>query len=202
MSKDLLSFITVLSFTVFFIIIYRYSIIDGIRKMVKRLGKKWADEDLPYQVYLPRICNYNVTSLKRQCKKDADLKTEVNDYFEYWIREHKKLVSNRTFAYDYEEMLFEVFTFIDERGLYKEYESLTKEEVISRMVDIGEMDKEKAETLFYVLDSKGIIDSSAILGIDKVRLGLILHSGMWGWNIVSEDDMNLSKWIYLQNKKN
>lgn len=198
-----LALATGLLFAIFAVVCIWDSVIDAIRNSIIRLGEKMNKEDKPYRIFQQNDCRFDtVNALKKRCKKDSDLKEKVEDKFRSWQIVHKELVCRRAFAYEYEEMIYKIFTYKNDKNHYVEIKKQKSFEVIKKISEIRHIPLDEAEKLFYLLDSKRVLDYSLrVLGSDEVYIGKILESGTTGWNIISDDDMNIQKWIYIQNKE-
>jgi hypothetical protein len=111
----------------------------------------------------------------------------------YQENENKKKlrIKDRIFAYDYEDTLFEIFAPYAKNmgGVWTCDKWLPKEEIISKISTIRGVSKIEAKDIFNKLEEHNVLLE---IGGDYM-LSLINTSS--DWDIVSDTDMNLDKWI-------
>ena len=153
---------------------YRYTepTIEEIRKYFKTHPDKLAETE---QKYKEREKQYNLN--REYIKRD--------------------LVKSRVFAYDYEDMLFQIYApYASDNGDSWMPGSLSKEYVVQAIAKIKDVSEEEAINIFQLL-----IENNVICNLQGI--GVVLDSMLWDdynyknpkWNVVSDIDMTLTKWM-------
>lgn len=110
----------------------------------------------------------------------------------------KAYIMDRIFAYDYEDMLFQIFSKVaieDRRGKWVAINLVNKENVINEIVKIRNVDRSEAGRIIVLLLQHGILTD---MGSGYLLSTLLQDLGVgekYPWNIVSDVDMNLDKWM-------
>ena len=146
--------------------------VDQVRKYFKAHPEKLAEAEKEYKEAEERRCI------------GAELR-------------RKDLVKRRVFAYDYEDMLFQIYapTASDFDDSWHPGH-LSKEYILQRIAEIKNVSAEDALKIFDALIKKNVIS-------DIPELGVLLAPMLWDdynhkdpqWNIVSNLDMTFSKWM-------
>ena len=114
----------------------------------------------------------------------------------------------RTFAYDFEDMLFQIYSKVaieDARGKWVALSYVKKEDLINKISEIKNVDCCEAERILDLLNKHAILSD---IGEGFLLSTLLQDFGSGekiAWNIVSETDMNLDKWMVshgYEHKKN
>lgn len=128
-------------------------------------------------------------------KRYKEEKEREHNNLESW----KKLyIMQRTFAYDYEDMLFQIYSKVateDTRGKWVAITHVKKEDLISNISEIKNIDSAEAERLLNSLHKHCILSD---VGDGCLLSSLLQDLGTdekWAWNIVSDTDQNLDKWM-------
>lgn len=112
--------------------------------------------------------------------------------------EKRELIKNRVYAYDYEEMLYQIYApfAILSMGKWLSLEGLDKEYIVQSIAKIRNMSYEEAQILFEDLNKHNLINDFAKTG-KFVLCSMLAASGSQDkkWQIVSDTDMNLDKWM-------
>ncbi|MBR6139608.1 MAG: hypothetical protein IKQ12_08605 [Prevotella sp.] len=116
----------------------------------------------------------------------------------------KERIIKRTYSYKYENILYEIFAPYATKSKYEldgqmwempYHKSLDNDYVISEISRLLNVSSEEANKLFWEFEKNNMIDMDNLLDKKKsVRccLGSLLLND---WNIITNEDMNLSKWI-------
>lgn len=141
-----------------------------------------------------------IKEIIKRFKKDPDLLKDTERNYRNQQQAHvikqevykKELIKKRVFAYDYEELLFQIYkpTAKEELGEWR-LEGLSKDEIIQGISNLKCISSNEAETLFDVLVDHNLIWRFGY----KYELSPILCSGNNGWDVVSNIDMNFDKWM-------
>lgn len=124
--------------------------------------------------------------------KEAEERHYVNR--EYWKRE---LIKSRVFAYDYEDVLFQIYApSASDMGDRWQPQGLSKEYIVKRYAEIKNVSIDDALRTYDMLIRKNVI-------CDLPGMGVFLDSMLWDdykykdqrWNVVSDTDMTLTKWM-------
>ena len=109
----------------------------------------------------------------------------------------KELVKSRVFAYDYEDMLFEIYApSASDSGDRWYPRELARDYVLQRIAEIKGVSTEEAINIYKLLIKNNVIS-------DLPGVGVMLAPMLWDdynykdpkWNVVSNIDMTLSKWM-------
>lgn len=151
---------------------HKESSVDQIRKYFKAHPEKLAEAENKY--------------------KEDEERHYVNR--EYWKRE---LIKSRVFAYDYEDVLFQIYApSASDMGDRWQPQGLSKEYIVKRYAEIKNVSIEDALRTYDMLIKKNVI-------CDLPGMGVFLDSMLWDdykykdqrWNVVSDTDMTLTKWM-------
>ena len=106
-------------------------------------------------------------------------------------KKKKQKIKDRIFAYDYEDTLFEIFAPYAKNGggIWTCDKWLPKEDIISKISAIRGISKHESESIFNKLEEHNVL----------IKIGgeymLSVINTFSDWNIVSDTDMNLNKWM-------
>lgn len=146
-----------------------------------------------------------------------DEKKHAQKAYANYILYERDFITKRVFAYDYEGMLYEIYA-----PFAKPYKNgwiatpLDKDFVINRIAEIERKTKNEAEGIFSQLYVKGLLHITKIseevdgeivikkqLVLDNMLDSLKPYDGLKfnTWSIVSDKDMNLSKWMEYHDYK-
>lgn len=117
----------------------------------------------------------------------------------------KEFIMHRIFAYDYEEMLFQIFSdhaMLDEMGKWHS-QHIDKNHLLQRISEIKNIEIEESQRIVDTLIEHCVLCN---VGEDCFLSSLLEESddnqSMSRWNIVSDIDMNLDKWMKAHGCKN
>lgn len=135
--------------------------------------------------------------------EEAERKYKVDEHNRYIRKEEikRELIKTRVFAYDYEEMLFQIFAHYEVK-----HEKPSRHDVIQRISEIKGIPENEAINMFELLLNKQVLfDLPGDLGVSLNPM--LVTDDYWNkeWNIVSNTDMTLNKWMIAHgygNKKN
>lgn len=137
-------------------------------------------------------------AVRKKAEKERDRYEEEERKRE--IQKRKKGIIDRCFSYEYEDLLFEVFAPFANRDRtplaiayckeWEHHESLEVEFVLNEIIRISKVSNEEANQLITKFIKHRLIKLSP--NEQKCCLGDVLVDY---WNIVSGDDMNLTRWI-------
>ena len=124
---------------------------------------------------------------------EAERKYKVDEQNRYIRKEEikRELIKTRVFAYDYEEMLFQIFAQFE-----SEHKHPSMRDVIQRISEIKGIPENEAINMFMLLLNKKVLfDLPGDLGISLNPM--LVTDAYWNkeWNIVSNTDMTLNKWM-------
>lgn len=154
------------------------------------------------------ICKFFKEHPDKLAEAERKFKEREKRSHEYDEYRKKELIKSRVFAYDYEDMLFQIFapTAKDINNHWSPG-NLSKEHVVMRIAGIRNVSKEEALRICDILINKEVL-------YDISGAGLILAPMFYDdfscrpdskWNIVSDTDMTLNKWMvahgYKHNKE-
>ena len=127
-------------------------------------------------------------------------------------------IKKRVFSYDYENMLYYIFTYKNEKNHLCQHETWDKEYIIQEIAKYENKPLVEARMLFSLFCHNELVDpvlkgfnvdkdyfSTHYLEVihsdifEKYRIGYILSDEYDAWKIVSDADMNIGKWILIQN---
>lgn len=163
-----------------------------------------------------RYIEPTIKQIRKYFKTHPDKLAEAeNNYKEQKERAHynreswkKFYIMDRIFAYDYEDLLFQIYSKVaveDSRGKWVARVHLKNEDLINEICRIRKVDRSEAGRIIHLLCERCII--SEICG-GYLLSSLLQDFGggeLWPWNIVSDTDMNLDKWMVAhgyEHKKN
>ena len=175
------------------------------RKHYRELAKYFSDQELglvrttkqkkddPDEIINKFFKDYpdKLAEAENKYKEDEE-KHYVNR--EYWKRE---LIKSRVFAYDYEDVLFQIYApSASDMGDRWQPQGLSKEYIVKRYAEIKNVSIEDALRTYDMLIKKNVI-------CDLPGMGVFLDSMLWDdykyndqrWNVVSDTDMTLTKWM-------
>ena len=104
--------------------------------------------------------------------------------------EHKRNILNRTYAYKYEEILYDIFISKD---------IFTETTLISKIKERLNLEYDEAYKLFKEWEKHDLIFSSSVNNPPVYELGFTLRTHA---NIISKSDLTLEKWREQNNYKN
>lgn len=198
------------------IIIIIYSIVISIRNNIKERKERKEYYELVAQYYMekhswelnmdgPKVLKFIENSYKYYKANPEKFIVAEKEYknhlkADYAEKEAKRreLIRKRVFAYDYEEMLYEIYaptaTKINSNAW--DAKSLDKDYVIERIGKIREISKEEALKIFDLLIDKKILEKRH-RNDNEISLCYMLNNSNCfdEWQIVSDIDLNLSKWM-------
>lgn len=175
--------------------------------------------EMPWAKIYP-VDSYEGKKELRKILSDSDIRKKAeerrNKYQEEKRKEEDKTrkdkIIKRTFSYKYEDALYEIFApyaikreyeYNGQIWSYPFYKRLENDFVISELSRILSLSQEEAKKLFDQLEKNDLIDIDSkliqdgtlggkLIKADRCELGSLLK---YDWNIISQEDMNLSKWI-------
>lgn len=144
-----------------------------------------------YEERVKYIFKHNPNVLKRAkelYKEDQErLTLEKNE-------ERKKLAQTRVFAYDYENDLYQIYSDVANKrgGIWRVSvkDGFNKEYIIQKLSELRHISIPEAQMLFEELVKREIL----IQFFDTYYLSSLL-TDLGYWNIISNNDMNLHKWM-------
>ena len=145
---------------------------------------------------------------------------EEDDYHidkdELWYEKESKKrewIKERVFAYDYEEMLYQIFapsaTCLS-TVFYSDFNGINKDEIIDKISEIKHISYTKAKKIFDILVEHKLLNKS-YKQPNNYRLCSMLETSSYShsdfkfdncWYIVTVLDMNLDKWMKMHNHNN
>lgn len=200
------------------VIVIIYSIVISIRNIIKERIERKEYCKLVAQYYMekhsweldldgPKVLEFIEKSYSYYKANPEKFMVAENEYknhlkADYAEKEAKKreLIKKRVFAYDYEEMLYEIYAPTATRINSNEWKSnsLNMDYIIERIGNIMEISKEEALKIFDLLIDKKILEKE-YRNEDEISLCYMLNSKYYcssdEWQIVSDIDLNLSKWM-------
>ena len=189
--------------------LYGHAIFGSIcyffKRIIIHLGEKWKYDYLYYWIIAQRwdvtdnylsLKNQPIWYIKSYIKKYLESQQIADSYINSWKKERIEVFKRRVFAYDYEELIFQMFTYKDENGCYQAIKRLKTEEAIKKISELRKLSYDEASKLFAILVNNQLI----IYVFEDVKLGSLLDSRSDQWNIICNFDMNLDKWIEKSNK--
>ena len=148
----------------------------------------------------------HVDVIRRFFKEHPDKLVEAEKLYKkkkeraHYARESwkKEFIMQRIFAYDYEDMLFQIFSdyaWLDTWGKWQPHD-IDRDHLLQRISEIKNIEVEEAQRIVDTLVEHGILCKVD----DKYLLSSLLtesddNQAMIRWNIVSDTDMNLDKWM-------
>lgn len=155
----------------------------------------------------------HVDVIRRFFKEHPDKLVEAEKLYKkkkeraHYARESwkKEFIMQRIFAYDYEEMLFQIFSdhaILDEMGKWHS-QHIDKNHLLQRISEIKNIEIDEAQRMVDTLIEHCVLCN---VGEDYFLSSLLEESddnqAMIRWNIVSDTDMNLDKWMKAHGCKN
>ena len=135
---------------------------------------------------------------ERRFREDAIHKKEVDE------RCKKHAIINRVFAYDYEDMLYQIYAPLAEENYYQRwcsYKEIPKDLLIKKIMEIRKVANDEAAHILEELIKRNIIVSN-VFENGECSLSFFLqdytgdhNTTFERWDIVSYLDLNLDKWI-------
>lgn len=146
-------------------------------------------------------------------KEAEKLLAEKKERDRIWEEKKKKdEIIERVFAYDYEEMLYQIFApyaKVDFRGRWGCFVFLQKELIMKQISEIKNISLKESEEIFQTLVEHSLLIPLDPRGSVEYTLTPLLEENNDGkssrWNVVSDTDMNLNKWMIAhgyEHKKN
>ena len=123
---------------------------------------------------------------------------EVNEYIKWHDKEVSKrnYMIERVFAYDYEDMLFQIYAPYAEFDYYWHCKSgIRKDDIIKGILEIKKISNTEAQIIFEILVQHRLV--IAVEKSDKYVLTPMLERRAFfpSWDTVTTLDMNLDKWM-------
>ncbi len=155
------------------------------------------------------ITNDGVSTIRKRFKKNRELLVETEREYEkeknadYLFHENKrkKAIAKRVFAYDYEDMLYQIYAPVAKKYLKWSASGVTLEKsyIIQRISEIKNVSCIDAESIFNILVDHELIceygPGNYFLTTMLEGNSDILEHNIEAWNVVSDTDMNLNKWM-------
>lgn len=148
------------------------------------------------------ITNDDITAIRRRFKQNRKLLEEVEKEYEqeqnakyiYKETERKELIAKRVFAYDYEDMLYQIYAPTAKHIFGHSWQTveMEKECIIQRISEIKQIPFNMAENVFETLLAHDLIYQ---WHPGYYTLTQMLASDNANWDIVTDTDMNLDKRI-------
>lgn len=117
----------------------------------------------------------------------------------YRERKKKEIILNRIFAYDYEEMLYQLYAKDAEEdigsGKWFTLSTVKKEDILQKISESKNVDAIEANKIFDSLCEHDLLLNVCGRYSLTTLLQDISIQGETRWNIVSDLDMNLDKWM-------
>ena len=154
------------------------------------------------------------TIMKRFKEKPELIKEAEKVLEEKKEREHrwneiqkKQMIKERIFAYDYEELLYEIFApyaKLNFQGKWEFLGGLPMELIIERISDIKKIPIDDAVDIFEILIKHNLLNrfllnegeySLSSLLLPKTSKKTDEQGDFMRWDIVSDTDLNLDKWM-------
>ena len=154
----------------------------------------------------------DINVIRKRLMRDPKLLEEIEKEYEkeqkaihsYQESQKKELITKRVFAYEYEDLLYQIYgpSAKDVIGFYGSTVELEKGFIIHRIAEIKQISVDMAENVFDILLAHDLLYP---YGPGYYKLTPMLASNNADWNIVSDTDMNLDKWMAThgyEHKKN
>lgn len=125
-------------------------------------------------------------------------KKKLEEQYKHEESKKRELIKARVFAYDYEEMLYQIYAPFAEQGTWGWFAStnLRKKYIIMRISEIKSVSEKDAINIFNILKEHKLLQD--LLDDDTYFLTPLLDNlspDTKQWDVVSDTDMNLNKWI-------
>ena len=135
------------------------------------------------------LSDSNVREKAEQRRKDAiEFENKMAE------ENRKRQITKRVYSYDYECLIYQIFAPFRTKNECEEkwsYDKLEKKFVINEIARIKEITLDQAGELFLEMKEKGLIEEYQM----KCKIGMTLD---YYWNVVSDEDLNFSKWVNSQ----
>ena len=176
----------------------------------KMMYQSWEHElDIANFYKKNHLIHTDIKNIKKSFKDNPELyKKAAQEYddekkalYIYNENKRKKAIAKRVYAYEYEDMLYQIFAPIVERYCYTDLYwstyriNLSKEYLVQKITEIIGITEEGAEQIIEYLASKDILFNYD----GRYHLTSMLEKGTGDtyerWNIISDTDMNIDKWM-------
>lgn len=199
------------SYIIFFVIVFVLFAIYGLVKFIPYFIKKKRHEyELASFYKKNHIINGDLSAIRKVLKDNPDLSKEIEkEYNEQQERDYlyqetkrKEAIAKRVFAYDYEELLYQLFAPIAENNDYFFYwttsgarESFDKVNLIHRISVLSKKTRSESEQLFNILLEHELIYNWGGVYMLSPMLEYSKGDELLRWDVVSDTDWNLDKWM-------
>lgn len=174
----IIHYIVLSFFVTLFIYTYGDSIIDSIKDEIIKVAMRWKEENIYYGVIgVGLFPDKSLRYKKKQLRKNPDLLRENMYKWHHFLDERKKKVILRAYAYQYEELIFHIFSYKNSNNYYRECREQKRDVVISKIADYMKISKEEAINLYYILCDHELL---FVYFKDRIIIGKILESGNTG----------------------
>lgn len=197
------------AYLIFFLIVF---VIGGVVLLVY-LIKYWFHVKEVAQVYISNNyvnTNVNVNRVAKALMKDNSLLQEAErmyknqqerDHF-YKETQRKEAIAQRVFAYDYEELLFQIYARIAEDNDHFGYwttidarEGYDESNLIHMISIVSKKSIPESEQLFNILLEHHLIYKWGGTYRLTTMLEKTLGDNLLRWDVVTDIDWNLDKWM-------
>jgi hypothetical protein len=209
-------------FPVLFPILKLGIVLTGLILLLLWLSERKEKRD-KYYIELAQRYSFgheSVESIRKRFKSNPELFKEAKKLYSQEMeqkRERERIrketnrkegIIKRVLAYDYEELLFQIFaTYATEKFcLCPEWASsaLTKGQILDKISEIKAISEDEAEKIFNVLREHHLIfklSDGFYLDPMLEKRNTLSSDGYPSWDIVSNMDMNLDKWMVAHGYK-
>lgn len=199
------------AYIIFFLIVLVLFAIYGLVKLIPYLIKKRTHENELALFYKKNyMTNSDLSTIRKQIKNNPGLFKEIEKKYKeqkerdysYQEAKRKEAMAKRVFAYDYEELLYQIFAPIAESNDHFLYwttsgsrEGFDKVNLIHRISVLSKKSAIESEQLFDILLEHELIYNWG--GVYKLTFMLEYSNGdeLLRWDIISDTDWNLDKWM-------
>lgn len=158
------------------------------------------------------FCYESIESIEKRFKNDPELLKEAEKLFaqsmedkkRYKELDRKRGIVERVFAYDYEDLLFQIYAPVATENYFHVWDAydkyLTRGQILDRISEIRAISIEEADKTFQILKEHFLIVPYG-QGFCLTHMLEADRNISPSWNIVSYTDMNLDKWMVAHGYK-
>lgn len=194
------------AYIIFFIIVF---VIFAIVVAYKLLQVRNHETQMAMFYKKNHITNDDVSTIRKRFKKNRELLEETEREYEkekkadylYHESKRKKAIAKRIFAYDYEDMLYQIYAPVAKKYLKWSASgvALEKSYIIQRISEIKNVSRIDAESIFNILADHELIceygPGKYFMTTMLEENSNVLEHNFEAWNVISDSDMNLDKWM-------
>ena len=133
-------------------------------------------------------------------KAEALCKIDEENKYRFMEAEKRDLIKHRVLAYDYEDMLYQIYApfAVEKKGKWIPT-GLTKEFVIKRISEIKEISYEESLRIYEILTKNTVLHENQNKG-EFVYLSFMFRDDSMSnsdWKVVSDTDITFNKWMEI-----